>query len=324
MWKRTAGAAIGLAIVTLAAFPQRRAELAAQAVHESIAIEHFLDRAKQRVTTFRTRMILGVLSDAALDQLCHLSYGSIAWYRPTGNGSWPALFAWEQAFVDRYLPSPPASILVGGAGAGREAYHLASMGHQVVAFDPIQAFVDIMVHEIAPDLEVRVFRASYQDLPHLGPATPGAPGLDLTIEPTFEAAILGWCSFSHILQHADQVHALRTLASIVHGPILISFFSRDPVQEVPATFPHSLFPSRHRDPSFGFQAVTGVYRQYIASEIFALCAEAGVSVIEAVVHKESGHFSYVIVQGDPLRHEATCPDPGRPVPDGAIHPLLGQ
>lgn len=323
MWKRPAVTAFALAVVSLAAFPQRRAELTARAVHETIVIDHLLDSAKHRLNRLRTNVVLGVLSDAAIHRLGQLSYASIAWYRPNEDASWPALFPWEQAFTERYLPDAPASVLVGGAGTGRETYHLAAMGHRVVAFDPLPAFVDIMVQSMPPDLDVRAFRASYGELPYLGPATPGDPGLDLNREPPFDAAILGWCSFSHVLHQADQLRALKTVASVVSGPILISFFSRDPSEEAPVTRSESRFPLRHRDPSYGFQTATGVYRRYIASEIFDLCAAAGLSVVEAIVHKQDSYSSYVIVRRGPFMPDATCLDPVETSPAEATAPRLG-
>ena len=46
------------------------------------------------------------------------------------------LYPWETDWFERRLPSPPASILIGAAGGGREAAALRDLGYQVRAFEP--------------------------------------------------------------------------------------------------------------------------------------------------------------------------------------------
>ena len=46
------------------------------------------------------------------------------------------LFPWEDAWFQMALPQPPATILVPGAGGGREVLALRERGYTVFGFDP--------------------------------------------------------------------------------------------------------------------------------------------------------------------------------------------
>ncbi|MBW2212243.1 MAG: hypothetical protein JRG67_14615, partial [Deltaproteobacteria bacterium] len=49
--------------------------------------------------------------------------------------------------------------------------------------------------------------------------------LRLASEATFDAVLLGWGSFGHVLQRADRLELLRACDHIApHGPILLSIF----------------------------------------------------------------------------------------------------
>ena len=101
---------------------------------------------------------------------------------------------------------------------------LVARGYSVVAFDPAPALVASM-SEAARSLEpgaLRAFCASYDDLPEMP-----APPLDLRREPPFDAAIIGWTSFSHLVTDAARVHALREVGALTRGPILLSYFGHE-------------------------------------------------------------------------------------------------
>jgi hypothetical protein len=65
----------------------------------------------------------------ALDAYNALAYGH---RRPTSQAAKAfrdELFPWECAPFDVFFPSPPARVLIGGAGGGREALQLAARGY---------------------------------------------------------------------------------------------------------------------------------------------------------------------------------------------------
>lgn len=61
------------------------------------------------------------------------------------NARWQAAYAPEDLFapVIDLLPAPPCRIADIGAGPGREAAWLASLGHQVTAVEPVAEFRDL-------------------------------------------------------------------------------------------------------------------------------------------------------------------------------------
>ncbi|MGB5702860.1 MAG: hypothetical protein WBM48_08590 [Polyangiales bacterium] len=131
------------------------------------------------------------------------------------------LYAWETQWFERRLPSPPASILIGAAGAGREASALRELGYQVRAFEPSASAFRLCALTLGAEL---VDRASYQDFVGTvlrGESTP----LRLTRETTFDAMLLGWGSFGHVLRRSDRLELLRASDRLVpEGPILLSLF----------------------------------------------------------------------------------------------------
>ncbi|MBW2191836.1 MAG: hypothetical protein JRG93_20055, partial [Deltaproteobacteria bacterium] len=80
-------------------------------------------------------------------------------FRPDNDHD--GLYEWEQRWFERRLPAPPASILIGAAGAGREASALRQLGYHVHAFEPSAAAFRLCQIEVGSGL---VDQASYQDL----------------------------------------------------------------------------------------------------------------------------------------------------------------
>jgi hypothetical protein len=84
------------------------------------------------------------------------------------------------------------------------------------------------MREAVPSLDagaLRAFCASYDELPVM-PAR-WEPAVDLRREPPFDAAIVGWTSFSHLVTDAARVHALRQVGALTQGPILVSYFGHE-------------------------------------------------------------------------------------------------
>lgn len=82
---------------------------------------------------------------------------------------------------------------------------------------------------MVPDgMAVKVFCAGYDDLPHLSPAKPGNAMANLEDMSTFDAAIVGWGSFSHLTSRESRVRALKAFAKSTKGPIVVSFLSFRP------------------------------------------------------------------------------------------------
>ena len=131
------------------------------------------------------------------------------------------LYAWEERWFERRLPSQPASILIGAAGAGREAVALQRLGYEVHAFEPSRSAYQLCRETLG---ERHVHQASYQDL--IESTLQGkTTRLELPSDARFDAVLLGWGSFGHVLRRAERFELLRACDRITPaGPILLSIF----------------------------------------------------------------------------------------------------
>jgi len=111
-------------------------------------------------------------------------------------------------------------VLVGGAGAGREALGLIRMGYEVVAFDPCEPLVEAA--RALPELEGTTFLVgAYADLVQ---AARGTGPLARAVRTRFDAVILGWGSLSQVLEEHSRIELLTALRRLAPtAPVLSSF-----------------------------------------------------------------------------------------------------
>jgi hypothetical protein len=142
------------------------------------------------------------------------------------------LYVWEQTWFQRRLPRPPAGILVGACGTGREAVALTEQGFHVDAFDPASEFVAESRRRLGH--RARVWKFSYEDLSAFvleGSSIPEPGSVSLS---RYDAVLLGCGSLTHVLDPTEQVRLLRSLDILCpHGPILASFLCADEVPTEP-------------------------------------------------------------------------------------------
>ena len=130
------------------------------------------------------------------------------------------LMEWEEAWFKAVLPTPPAALLVGGAGAGREVMALRARGYEVDAFEPAAALAERCRRlEGTGRVEVGdygMFAAAVLD----GEQNAMAPFTAVS----YDAVLLGWSSLSHVFLRRDQERTLEAAARLSpRGPVLASF-----------------------------------------------------------------------------------------------------
>jgi len=184
---------------------------------QSRQLQYRLRRIERTVESWTGGVLNRALQDSEKEALSIDLYD--ASFRPENDHD--GLYAWETQWFERRLPSAPASILVGAAGGGREAVALQELGYHVHAFEPSTSAFRRCQEALGSDL---VDQASYQDLVASvlhGTNTP----LQLKPEARFDAVLLGWGSFGHVLRSADRLELLRTCDHVApNGPILLSIF----------------------------------------------------------------------------------------------------
>jgi hypothetical protein len=263
----------------------------------AVRLTYLVDRAYGKFDRLRSTLVAGFAPDRFFDAYNDLTYGSDSAYRPDTTSFRRGLFDWENEAITRFFPKPPARVLVGGAGGGREAFALVEKGYTVVAFDPAVALVEAMRARIAPGSDaLRVYIGSYRSMPLLSGGGGGAP-LNLATEAPSDAAVIGWASFSHLRSDDDCVQTLRQFARCTRGPILVSYFPAPSAagRAVAGGGLKGWLKRRAGRRGVGvFSVKIGYYRLLSDADVDELIHRAGLNVIAA---DRSSNFPYFIVAG---------------------------
>jgi SAM-dependent methyltransferase len=185
-----------------------------------------IDWASHLFRIARSELVVRFASEEFFGRYNEAVYGSHGEYVSGSVNFRDELFPWETQAIRDYFPPPPARVLIGGAGGGREAFALARMGYEVVAFEPSKGLVRSMADNISEGLRVDVYRSAYELLPILLDPRVDTPTASLKRMKPFDAAILGWGSFTHIRTPERRLQALASFGEVTNGPILMSFLSR--------------------------------------------------------------------------------------------------
>lgn len=154
------------------------------------------------------------------------AYARQASYLPGGATYERGLFDWEEEALSK--PPFPAQgrVLLGAAGGGRELAVLCARGFEVVAFEPnvmLRAGANAVARQYP---NAHVYPGTYGDF--VAAAKHGAGLLAPALEGGgFDAVILGWGSFTHVLTREEQAAVLRAARRAAPtAPVLVSFFLR--------------------------------------------------------------------------------------------------
>ena len=214
-----------------------------------------IDRVYWGFNRLRSRIVLACGSDEFFDAYNRLAYSkqSYDWL----NGG---LHPFEEQAISRYFPAPPGALLIGAAGAGREALALARKGYRVVAFEPIPSLAASLA-EMSDGLPIESLIGRYEDLPIVSSLSQPAVAIDLRSRTPFSAAILGPWSISHLRSDEHCVATLRHFGELTPGPILVSY------------------PPFSGEPRRRFAMNTGLFRTFTSEEIRALAECAGLDIL---------------------------------------------
>lgn len=216
--------------------------------------------------------------------LCVGLYGKRSRYGP------PGLFEWERIWFRSQLPGPPARVLVGGAGSGRELRWLQSQGYQVYGCEPNPALVAGARRSLPG---VKLWELRYEQWCSAAP--PGGPARYAP----YDAVIFGWGSFGHTLSGGARHQVLqRSVQWCPTGPLLLSGLmgcspSRQPRSErlgervgTAVARLRKLSVSPGRPPEFYSHA--GYVHRFSAEELRGLASELG-----RRLERHSGPYGHV-------------------------------
>ena len=162
---------------------------------------------------FVEELILAIFPPSSFYSSASSSYLNLYGPKISRNG----LFLWEDKAIKKFFPPPPARILVGAAGSGREMIVLSSRGYCFSGFEPIIVSANHAKSQVPKDKLLAFNEATYEDL---------VRGSLKEIESysPYDAAILGWGSITHILDPEMRKLVLTKFRRLCpSGPILLSW-----------------------------------------------------------------------------------------------------
>jgi SAM-dependent methyltransferase len=247
----------------------------------------------------RSELVAALASDTVLDRFNDIAYASTRSYRPDTSSFRAYLFPWEEETIGRFFPQPPAHVLVGGAGGGREALALVELGYRVTAFEPSPELAQALATRAREVEGLTVFRARYEDLPRIEGIS-GRESSDLYALAPIDAVIAGWGSFSHLRTHELRVAALRSLAQTTHGPLLVSFLGLYDGRGEPESIVERLrraLPRRNgRAPGDVFSVYVGFFHRTNEWEIEALARAADLEIVHRSFDERDTNWPHVVLR----------------------------
>jgi hypothetical protein len=171
-----------------------------------------------RTQQLTTELALAVHQPALERRTLDQQYATQRQYRAAKHqqqGFWP----FEARMVADHIPPPPARLLLHGAGGGRELRALLALGYEVDAYEPVAELVAAANAGLAGSAPVQ--QATVQQW-----------SLEATVQQRllrpsghYDAVITGWGMWTHVLQQADRLAALRAFLTVCpKGPVLLSFW----------------------------------------------------------------------------------------------------
>src|SRR6185369_7171712 len=180
-----------------------------------------LDRIARLLAIVREELAFRLLTQGDWLELGRSLYGRSEKYSFGSQHNEAGLFEFERAAIEQAFPPPPASIVVGGCGGGRELFALLERGYRIAAaYDPVAAFIDSLRSDPRLiDSKDRVCVGAHQEIESLAPiARLRQHGNRI------DAVVVGWGSYTHIMGTKTRVEFLRSLrAACPCGPVLVSF-----------------------------------------------------------------------------------------------------
>jgi len=256
-------------------------------VRSLLALDRAVDIAARAEEMVRDELLEALVPAAQRDRVTRWIYSRQPTYLPGGTRFETGLFDWEAAAIGSAPFPPRGRVLVGAAGAGREARALLQRGYSVVAFEPCAPFVEAArsVRELG---EASFTLASYQDL--IAALDGAGPLAEVVRGAPFDAVVLGWASLSHVLEESDRTALLRAVRRLApDAPLLTSFLlahpvnSQGPLERARARLRSALaFAGTQRDPGLSFQSRSGFAHLFADGEIDRLAADTGYEVARFV------------------------------------------
>lgn len=254
-------------------------------------------------------LVLLLGTDAFFRAYNEVAYRSASSYDPRSLRFNSQLFDWEVEAIESLFPAPPARVLVGGAGGGREAFALCDRGYRVTAFEPV-AKLAAALFETAETrgLALEVFAGGYEQLGNGGceeDASQTPPRLSRSKLGAFDVIVLGWASLTHLRSARARRLLLRHCHELLspEGRLLASYLVRrtKPTERTPP-LRAALGQARkvlrglgHSGEADRFFAHVGYAHQFDDDELRRLAADAGLKIV-AMHNGEADEYPHCVME----------------------------
>jgi SAM-dependent methyltransferase len=255
-----------------------------------------VDTAARRFDRVRSALVTRFASESVLSVYNELTYDATPVYEAGSPSFRQGLFNWEKEMIALAFPKAPGAVLVGGAGGGREAFALAALGYDVVAFDPSAGLARSMGRETHETGRLEALIGRYEDLPRLVRVRDGVQ-VDVRALAPFDAAMFGWTSYSHVRTPAARVAALRMFGELTNGPVVVSFFLARPAPpREPGLARRIARGLGFRSSDDAFTPYIGFYHHSTAAEIEDEVRQAGLELTHACYDDLDGRWPYLVLR----------------------------
>jgi hypothetical protein len=188
-----------------------------------MSIDEGVRMLSRAVSIVRDEMLLAFVAPEDRQAVTTAIYDRQTGYVTGGDVFSLGLFEWERRLIATApFPQPPARLLLGGAGGGREIVSLRKMGYEVWAFEPSTELVRGGQSAIAGENGAKLIEGDYSDLVRLAHGSPGR--LESFASQRFDAVIVGWGSLSYVFPHKSRLELLNAIHTLApDAPVMLSF-----------------------------------------------------------------------------------------------------
>ena len=227
-----------------------------------MSIDHNVRMLSHAVSIIRDETMLAFIPPERRPSVTTAIYDQQRSYAPGGELFALGLYEWERRLIATPpFPAPPARLLLGGAGGGREVVPLRDRGYEVWSFEPSPQLVAEANTAMGAQNGASLVVGDYDDLVR---AVRGEfTRLSALATQEFDAIILGWGSLSYVTPEEARLELLVTLKMLAPAaPVILSFIPRLDADERgrPAALRRGL---RRVLPRLGGQPVTDSGEQFV-------------------------------------------------------------